>query len=247
MNQSTYYRIGRWSAWLCTICLIVGAVLFGPWLSAMEGAQQGLAPAEAAAVRFNHTYDGLARVFVFQLLFLGALWAFVPISLALRAHVGRNPSTVFMERAFLGAAILGSVTQALDLAITVAASNLVPELTASELPAVALTYTPLREGAALSISAAYLLMSVGFILAGRAVFATGKFSRPWAYLTLVLAGVAALSFPANILGMPDLGRVSLLGVIFGSAVWCVWLGLMLRAAERMPEEKPSPAAAVVGS
>lgn len=247
MNYSTYYRVGRWSAWLCAIFLIVGAILFGPWLSAMEAAQRGLAPAEAAAVRFNHTYDGLARVFAFQLLFLAALWAFIPISRALSAHVGRNPSTRFMERAFLGTAILGSVTQVLDLAITAAAGNLVPELTAAELPAVALTYTPLREGAALSISAAFLLMGVGLVLAGRAAIAAGKFSRPWAYLTLLLAGVAALSFPASILGVPALGRASLLGVILGSAIWGVWLGLMLRAAERVPEEKSSSAAAIVGS
>ncbi len=245
----TYYRVGRWSAWLCAVCLIVGAVLFGPWLAEMEGAMEGLSPAEAAVVRFNHTYDGLARVFTFQLLFLAALWSFIPISRALRAHFGHNPAVVFMERAFLGTAIFGSVTQALDLAITAAAGKLVPQVTAAELPAVALTYTPLREGAALSIGAAFLLMGVGFVLAGRMALATEKFSRSWAYLTLLLAGVAALSFPAHILGLPALERASLLGVILGSAIWGVWLGFLLRALEHAPGEKSksSPAAAAIGS
>ena len=122
-----------------------------------------------------------------------------------------------------------------------------PELTAAELPAVALTYTPLREGAALSISAAFLLLGVGFVLAGRAALVTRKFARPWAYLSILLAGMAALSFPAQILGLPALERVSLLGVILGSAILCAWLGLMLRTAERTPEEKHSAAAAAVGS
>ena len=246
MNQSTYYRVGRWTAWICAACLIVGAILFRPWLAEMESAMEGLAPAEAAAVRFTHTYDNLARVYTFQLLYLAALWAFIPAIRALRAYFGPTPSMVFMERAFLGAAILGSVTQVLDLAITVAAGELVPQLTAAELPAVALTYVPLREGAALSISAAFLLMGAGFVLAARSAL-TSEFSRPWAYLTLVLAGVAALSFPAHIIGLPALGQVSLMGVVLGSAIWSVWLGFLLRALERAPEERPASAAPAMGS
>ncbi|MDX1613343.1 MAG: hypothetical protein R3300_03475 [Candidatus Promineifilaceae bacterium] len=245
MDQSAYYRIGRWAAWLAAISLVVGVILFGPWLSALESAQQGLAPAEAAAVRFNHTHDGVARVFAFQLLFLVALWAFVPIGRALRAHFGHNSLTVFMDRAFLAAALLGSATQFLDLAITSAAYRLVPQLSAAELPAIALTYTPLREGAAWAISAAFFLMAIGYALAGRLALRTGELPRPWAYLTLALAVVAALSLPAQTFGLPTVGQLSLLGVIVGSAVWSVWLGLLLQASERA--RTPSSTAAAVGS
>lgn len=228
MNHSPWRRIGRWAAGLNAAFLIAGAVLFGPWLGALEAAQAGLAPAEAAAARLAHTYQTLPQVFAFQLLFLLVWWSFVPLSMVLQARLGQDPRSRLLPTIFVGAALLGSMTQFMDLAITSAARTLVPALAAEALPPVALSYTPLREGAAWASSGAFFLLGLGYLMVARLSMAKRQMPRPWAFLSGVVGVLALLSLVSAVGDFAALNRLSLMGVIFGSAIWSAWTGWLLR-------------------
>lgn len=236
MIHSTWDRTGRWAAGLNAAFLIAGAILFGPWLGALEAAQAGLAPAEAAAARLVHTYQTLPQVFAFQLLFLLVWWSFVAISMALQARIGQDPRSRILPTIFVGAALLGSMTQFLDLAITSAARTLVPALSAEALPPVALAYGPLREGAAWASSGAFFLLGLGYLIVARLSMAQRRMPRPWALLSGVVGVLALLSLVSAVGDIAALNRMSLMGVIFGSAIWSAWTGWLFREPVKQQRE-----------
>lgn len=256
LRDPTWYRIGRYAAWINAGCFLGAAVLYllvdleVTWERAEFTTEQPLL--ERMVTFFATEEDRWAQQLVYSLLFAIGFLALIPIGLALRDLLGRNLAISQMIAAsFLAAGVIGCVDQLAFIggkdAILEASRCAECQESAPILISLNSSLTTL-DGIFRWVGLGFFLLAgSGTLFASFAAFDQPAFARGWIRIgmavgLLYLGGVVAGAYDL------DTAFQIIVGVGGGilAPIWAAWLAIQLSKAERFsPPEQEDPVPAKV--
>lgn len=255
LRDPSWYRIGKWSAWVNAVCYIGAATLYLlvdleiTWTSAQFNDGEPLFA--RLAKFFAAEQEAWPQVLTYTLLFAVGFLALIPIGLALRDYLGRELATSQMVAAtFLAAGVIGAVGQLTfaggkDMILEAStcpgcASN---EAIFISLNASLTTLEGIAEWVGLGF---FLLAGSGILIASFAAFDQPAFSRRWIQLGMIVGLLYGVGIVADLLDMDALFQVVVgLGGGILAPAWAIWLALQLKRMDVLPPGDGDPVPAEV--
>lgn len=254
LRDPSWYRIGKWAAWVNAVCYLAAATLF-----LLVDLQVTWTPAEFAADEallarlvgfFEAERDAWPQVLTYTLLFAIGFLALIPIGLALRDYLGRALATSQMIAAsFLAAGVIGAMGQ-----LTFAGGKDVILEASSEASSCA--GCPSIEAILISLNSSlttlegiaewvglgfFLLAGSGILIASFAAFDQPAFSRRWIQLGMIVGLLYFVGIGADLL---DLNAVFQVVVGLGGGIlapaWAIWFALQLKKMDLLPPGDGDP-------
>ena len=255
LRDPSWYRIGKWSAWVNAVCYIGAATLFllvdlqVTWTAAEFAPEEGLLA--RLITFFEAERDAWPQVLTYTLLFAVGFISLIPIGLALRDYLGRQLATSQMVAAsFLAAGVIGAMGQltfAGGKEMILEASNCVEcldnEAILISLNSSLTTLEGIAEWVGLGF---FLLVGSGILIASFAAFDQPAFSRRWIQLGMI---VGLLYFVGIMVALFDMDALFQVVVGLGGGIlapaWAIWLALQLKRMDVLPPADGDPVPAEV--